>query len=94
MPLPAFVNPPVVAALAPLIVRFVAPVVTSIELVVPAVSVYARFVATVPPVYCSVPPPSTRFAATLVDAPILLAAPPLASVFALNTPALIVVAPV
>ncbi len=39
VPLPSLVRAPVVAVLAPLIVRLVAAVVTSIELVVPAVSV-------------------------------------------------------
>ena len=94
VPLPIFVSPPVVAALAPLIVRLVAAVVTSIELVVRLVNVKARLVATVAPVYCSVPPPSTRLAAPAPDWPMLLGLPPLASRFALNTPALIVVAPV
>ena len=44
-------------------------VVTSIVLVVPVVSVKLRSVEAVAPVYCKVPPPSTRFAAALLAAP-------------------------
>ena len=61
---------------------------------VAAVRVKLRSMETLAPVYCSVPPPSTRLAAALVDAPILLLEPPLARVPTLKVPALMVVAPV
>ncbi len=94
MPLPILVRAPVVTVLAPLIVRLAAASVTLTEPVVPALKMKFRSVDAVPPVYCSVPAPSTRLAARFVDWPMLLATPPLAKEFALNTPALIVVAPV
>ena len=98
VPVPAFVNAPVVFVLAPVIVSVLAAVATFTVEVVPAVNVKLRSVDAVAPVYSSVPPPSTRFVAALPDAPMLLATPPpapsIATVFALNTPALIVVTPV
>src|SRR5207244_684087 len=51
-------------------------------------------VEAVAPVYCNAPPLSTRFAAALVEAPMLLFTPPLASVFALSVPLLMVDVPV
>ena len=53
-----------------------------------------RSIVTEPPVYLSVPPLITKFAASLVDCPMPLAVPPLANEDAERVPALIVVAPV
>ena len=94
VPEPILVSAPVVEAAEPVTVNTVAPVLTSIELVVPFVSVKLRSVLAVPPVYCSVPPPSTKFAAALVAAPKFPAAPPAPIVPTERTPALIVVTPV
>ena len=52
-----------------------------------------RSVVTAAPVYLSVPPLMTKFVAALLDAPILLLDPPLASVPTDKVPAEIVVAP-
>src|ERR1700691_560874 len=84
VPTPPMLSAPVVAALAPLNVRLFAATLMSIALLVAAASVNARLVANDAPVYCSVPPPSTRFPAAAVDAPMLLAAPPLARVLTLT----------
>ena len=92
VPLPIFVSEPVVAGIAPEIVRVF--VVTSVDDVVAAVNVNALSVPAVAPVYCNVPPPSTKFVAALVAAPRFPATPPLPIVATLNTPALIVVTPV
>ena len=62
--------------------------------VVASVKVKFLSVEAVPPVYCSVPPPKTKLAAALVEAPIPLFEPPLAIDEILNVPTLIVVAPV
>ena len=78
-------------AAAPDMVRLFA--ISMVE-VVAAVSVKARFVEVAAPVYCSVPPPRTRFAATFVAAPRFPATPPLPIVVTLSVPALIVVTPV
>ena len=94
VPAPAFVRLPLVAVVAPDIVSVVVDVVTSTVDVLLAVSVELRSVEAVAPVYWSVPPPRTRFAAALLAAPRLLAAPPLPIVATLKTPALIVVTPV
>ena len=94
VPVPSLVSPPVVAVLAPASVRLVAPTVTSIEDVVPGLKVKLRSVEAVAPVYCNVPPPSTKFAAALVAAPRFPTTPPFPIVATLNVPALIVVAPV
>ena len=64
VPLPIFVSEPVVAGIAPEIVRVF--VVTSMDEVVPADKVKALFVPAVAPVYCNVPPPSTKFAGAAV----------------------------
>ena len=62
---------------------------------VPAVvSVKSRSVVAAGPVYWRVPPASTRFAATLVDAPMPLTLPPIASEETLRMPPMIVVMPV
>jgi len=53
-----------------------------------------RSVVTVPPVYCSVPPLIIRFAAALVELPMLLTVPPSASVLTASVPPLMVVEPV
>ena len=92
VPVPIFVKPPVVTAAAPDIVRLF--VVMSRVEVVPAVKVKARSVEASAPVYCSVPPPSTRFVAPLVAAPRFPFTPPLPIVATLSTPSLIVVTPV
>ena len=92
VPVPIFVKPPVVTAAAPDIVRVFA-VMSRVE-VVPAVNVKLRVVEALPPVYCSVPPPSTRFEAVFEAAPRFPATPPLRIVATLSTPALIVVTPV
>ena len=94
VPAPVLVNAPVVFVLAPEIVRFVPPLVTSIVDDVPVVRTKFRLVETVEPVYCNVPPPSVRFAAVVVEAPMSLFTPPFANVPTLSVPALIVVAPV
>ena len=75
-------------------VRLVSAVVTSIVPVVLLVSVNARSVEAVLPVYCKVPLPITRFAAALVAAPKLPATAPLPMVPTLRTPALMLVIPV
>ena len=92
MPLPIFVRAPVVLVLAPEIVKLF--VVTSMDEVVPAVNVKFLFVEAVAPVYCNVPPPSTKFPAATAAAPRFPATPPLPIVPTLSTPALIVVIPV
>ena len=69
VPAPIFVSAPLVVALAPEIVRVVPASWTSMELVVAAVSVNARFVLAVLPVYCRVPPPKTRLEAAAVAWP-------------------------
>ena len=94
MPAPNLVSAPVVAVDAPEIVKLVPLVLMSIEEVVPAVKVKLRSVEAVDPVYCKVPPPSTKLAARLVALPKLPATPPLPIVPTLKVPALIVVTPV
>lgn len=94
MPAPALVREPFVLAAAPEIVSVVAPLLTSIVLVVAAVRVKLRSVESVAPVKRSVPPPRTRLAAELVDWPMLLADPPFATSLMLSVPRLTVVAPV
>ena len=88
------VRAPVDEAAAPLTVRTVPEVVTSIVPVAPSLMVKLRSVLTLEPVYLSVPPLITKFEASLVDAPIELFEPPLARVPTLSVPPLIVVAPV
>jgi hypothetical protein len=92
VPAPAFVSAPVVLVLAPEIVKVLA--VTSNDEVVAAVNVKFLFVEAVAPVYCSVPPPSTKLLAVVLAAPRFPATPPLPIVPTLSTPALIVVTPV
>ena len=92
MPAPSLVSAPLVAAPAPVSVRLLA--VTSIVDVVPVVSVKSRLVEAFAPVYCKVPPPSTRLPAAAVAAPRLPATPPSPMVATLSVPALIVVTPV
>jgi hypothetical protein len=75
-------------------VRVVAAVLTLIVPVVPFETVNPRSVVTLAPVYESVPPPNTRLEVALLDLPMLLLPPPLASVVTLSVPALIVVIPV
>ena len=58
------------------------------------VRVNSRSVLAVAPVYLSVPPSRTRLAATFVDAPMLLLAPPFAREDTLKVPPEIVVTPV
>ena len=82
-----------VAAEIPERVRVVASVLTPIVPVVPLEIVNPRFVVTLAPVYESVPSANTRFDVALVEFPILLLAPPLASNATLSVPALIVVVP-
>ena len=94
VPGPKTVNVPVVAGIAPDTVRVVVLVVTAMAEAVPALIVNARLVEAEVPVYCSVPPPRTRFAAAFVAAPRFPVAPPLPIVATLSTPALIVVTPV
>jgi hypothetical protein len=95
LPVPVFVRAPEVEAAAPLIVKLVARVETSIVPVVPAVIVKFLSVEAVAPVYFKVPPPNTRLVAALVAEPRLpLATPPFPIVATLNVPALIVVTPV
>ena len=67
------------------------PEASSVAPLVPAVN--CRSVVPVPPVYRSEPPLITRLAAALVEAPMPLATPPLASVATPSTPPLIVVIP-
>ena len=93
VPAPVLVSAPVVLVLAPEIVKVVPDAVTSIVLVVPAVKVKARSVEAVAPVYFKVPPPSTKLAASLADAPMLLLDKPLAIDEILKVPPLIVVTP-
>ena len=88
------VSAPVVLALEPDTVRLLAASVTSMVEVLAAVSVKARSVEAEDPVYCSVPPSSTRLAAALEAWPTLPATPPLPMVATLSVPALTVVAPV
>ena len=85
---------PLVAVVVPDIVSVVPEVVTSTVDVVLAVSVELRSVEAVAPVYWSVPPPRTRFAAALLAWPRFPAWPPLPIVATLKVPALIVVTPV
>ena len=59
-----------------------------------APTVNNRSVVTAPPVYLNVPPLITKLVAALLDAPILLLEPPLASVLTDKVPAEIVVIPV
>jgi hypothetical protein len=94
VPAPTLVNEPFVEALDPEIVRFELPLDISIDDVVPVLSVKARSVDAVDPVYFSVPPPSTRFDALLSAAPRLPATPPFPIVPTLSVPAFIVVTPV
>ena len=94
VPAPVLIRPPVVAAEAPDKVRLAAAVVTSTVLAVPAVSVKARSLEAVAPVYCRVPPPRTRLAAAFVAWPRLQAVAPLPMFATLSTPALMVVMPV
>ena len=94
MPAPSFVN-----GLAP---PTIAPDTVNVELALftdivdpPVPSVKLRSVDAVGPVICSVvPPASTRFAAALLDCPMLLGLPPFASVLTESTPPEIVVGPV
>ena len=61
----------------------------------PPLNVNKRFVDAVTPVYFSIPPlPITKLAAANVEAPMLLATPPSASVETERVPLLIVVTPV
>src|SRR5438067_1188973 len=94
VPAPILLNAPAVVADAPLNVRLVPAVATSIVPVVASVSVNARFELIVVPVYCSVPPLSTRLLGALVDCPTPLAVPPSARIATLKLPALMVVLPV
>ena len=64
VPVPILVKIPMVAVEAPDMVKVL--VVTSMVPVVAAVSVKLRSVLAVKPVYCSVPPLNTRFAAAFV----------------------------
>ena len=66
---------------------------TSIVPLFPELIVKLRSVLTVAPVYCRAPPLKTRFAAALVEAPMPLLAPPLASVETDNVPLVTVVLP-
>jgi len=93
VPFPDLLKLPVVAAEFPEMVRVVAAVVTSIAPVVPFEIVNPRSVVTLAPVYESVPPANTRFDVALLELPMLLLPPPLASVVTLSVPALIVVVP-
>ena len=82
-----------VSVMAAVLLNVIAPEpeASSDPLLVPSVN--WRSVLAPVPVYCSVPPLITRFAAAFVDWPMPLATPPLASVAALSTPPLIVVMP-
>ena len=91
---PDFVHAPDVAAAAPEIVNVLAATVTSIVPVLPLLIVKFRSVLALAPVYCRLPPSNTKLAASLVDAPRVLAAPPTAMLLMLSTPPLMVVAPV
>jgi hypothetical protein len=94
VPLPVLVKLPVVEALAPLIVSVAKELLTSIVDVLPPASVKDRLMETdVAPEYCKVPPSSTKFAAPLSDAPMLLLALPPAKLVTLKVPALIFVVP-
>jgi hypothetical protein len=84
---------PVVAAEFPEKVRVVAAVLTLSVPVVPFEIVNPRSVVTLAPVYKSVPPSNTSFEVALLELPMLLLPPPLASVVTLSVPALIVVIP-
>ena len=109
IPVPFFVDVPVVVAITPLSIPFPVPVkfkpkvfpVTpplNVNVPLPDASIVPPFVpnvnerSVVPeplrllPVYCNVPPLNTKLAAALVEAPILLAAPPLVNVLALKIP--------
>ena len=92
VPAPGLVSAPFAPVPLPVSVRLLA--VTSIADVVPVVSVKSRLVEAFAPVYCKVPPPSTRLVAAAVAAPRLPAAPPSPMVATLSVPALIVVTPV
>jgi hypothetical protein len=91
-PSPYFVSAPEALALAPEIVSVL--LTTSIMDVVAAVKVKFLFVEAVTPVYCSVPPLSTKLPAALLAAPRLPAIPPFPIVATLNIPVFIVVTPV
>ena len=85
------VSAPFVAVEAPLTVRLL--VVMSKVAVLPALTVKLRSVLAVAPVYCSVPPSKTRFAAALLAAPRFPLTPPLPMVPTLSVPVLSVVTP-
>ncbi len=91
-----------VSVRGPLPVKAVLPTKSIVSATVPdasivppfSVSVNNRFVVPNPPVNRNVPPFSTRLAAALLEAPMLLAVPPSCNVATLSTPPLIVVGPV
>ena len=83
----------------PRFVKLIAPVpeasITPSAPGAPVPRVNSRSVDAAPPVYLSMPPsPSTRLPAALVEAPILLATPPLARLLIESTPPAIAVTPV
>ena len=94
VPAPSLVSEPVVAAAAPESVKVLAALATSMDEVVAAVRVKLRSLDAVAPVYCRVPPLSTRLPAPLVAAPRLPATPPSLMLATLSVPALSVVMPV
>jgi hypothetical protein len=80
------------AVVALLYVTAPVPDASSVPPLVP--SVMLRFVLTVAPVYCSVPPLRMRLTALVVADPIPLAVPPAARLLVLSVPPLMVVLPV
>ena len=80
--------------MAPVLVKVSAPVPDASMLPPLLVMVNNRSVLTAAPVYLRVPPSNTRLAATLLDAPMLLFAAPLAKLDTDKIPPEIVVAPV
>ena len=80
--------------IAPTLLKFTAPAPDASSLPPFVPTEKRRSVLTAAPVYCSVPPFSTKLVAALPDAPMPLAAEPLASVLTLTIPSLIVVLPV